>query len=94
MRNLMNRLVSRRLVLRGAGVALTLPWLESLLPTKSASAAAGTNPKRYIPIFHPERCFRKTGSPLRWASAQLGRCRPCSTPRPQPRPTSARSPRS
>ena len=48
----MNRFVSRRLVLRGAGVALTLPWLESLLPTKSAQAA-GTAPKRYIPIFLP-----------------------------------------
>ncbi len=48
----MNRFVSRRLVLRGAGVALTLPWLESLLPTKSAQAA-GTAPKRYMPIFLP-----------------------------------------
>jgi len=49
----MNRFVSRRLVLRGAGVALTLPWLESLLPTKSAQGATGTAPKRYMPIFLP-----------------------------------------
>lgn len=49
----MNRLFSRRIVLRGAGVALTLPWLESLiLPNKSAQAA-GTAPKRYMPIFLP-----------------------------------------
>src|SRR4051794_34369850 len=50
----MNRFLSRRLVLRGAGVAITLPWLESLLlPTKAAQAQAGTAPKRYIPIFLP-----------------------------------------
>lgn len=49
----MNRLFSRRLVLRGAGVALTLPWLESLLPSKVAQGATGTNPKRYMPIFLP-----------------------------------------
>jgi len=49
----MNRFVSRRLVLRGAGVALTLPWLESLLPTKAAQAQAVTPPKRYMPIFIP-----------------------------------------
>ena len=28
----MSRYVSRRTILRGAGVALALPWLESLLP--------------------------------------------------------------
>jgi Protein of unknown function (DUF1552) len=51
----MDRLFSRRLVLRGAGVALTLPWLSSLLlPSKSASAqVVGKAPKRYMPIFLP-----------------------------------------
>lgn len=54
MSNPMNRMFSRRLVLRGAGVALTLPWLESLLPSgKVAQAAGGTAPKRYMPIFLP-----------------------------------------
>jgi hypothetical protein len=48
----MNRF-PRRLVLRGAGVALTLPWLESLLPTKQAQAQAASAPKRFIPIFLP-----------------------------------------
>ncbi len=52
MTNQMNRF-PRRLVLRGAGVALTLPWLESLLPTKQAQAQAATAPKRYMPIFLP-----------------------------------------
>ena len=49
----MNRLFSRRLVLRGAGVALTLPWLESLLSTKEAQAQASLAPKRFMPIFLP-----------------------------------------
>ena len=31
----MNRSVSRRAILRGAGVALTLPWLESLAPKEA-----------------------------------------------------------
>jgi hypothetical protein len=62
----MNRFVSRRLVLRGAGVALTLPWLESLLPTKSAQAQAVTAPKRYMPIFLPN------GASENWKPAQMG----------------------
>ena len=41
---------SRRTLLRGAGVALALPWMESLLP-KSAIAAGTTAPVRYMPIF-------------------------------------------
>lgn len=49
----MNRLFSRRLVLRGAGVALTLPWLESLLSSKEAQAQAAVAPKRFMPIFLP-----------------------------------------
>lgn len=47
----MNRLFSRRTILRGAGVALTLPWLESLQP-KTARAADVVR-KRYLPIFLP-----------------------------------------
>src|SRR5258705_13735383 len=37
--------ISRRTVLRGAGVALALPWLESL------SAWDGTFPKRFVVLF-------------------------------------------
>lgn len=62
----MNRIVSRRLVLRGAGVALTLPWLESLLPTKAAQAQASTAPKRYIPIFLPN------GASENWLPPSMG----------------------
>lgn len=47
----MNRIFSRRTILRGAGVALTLPWLESLQP-KNARAADVLR-KRYLPIFLP-----------------------------------------
>jgi hypothetical protein len=49
----MNRYLSRRLVLRGAGVAITLPWLESLLLPSVAKAQAAGAAKRYIPIFLP-----------------------------------------
>ena len=48
----MNPLFSRRNVLRGAGVCLALPWLESLAP-KGALAQAASLPKRFIPIFFP-----------------------------------------
>jgi hypothetical protein len=47
-------------------VALTLPWLESLLPTKSAQAQAVTAPKRYIPIFLPN------GASENWKPLQMG----------------------
>jgi hypothetical protein len=47
----MNRLFSRRNILRGAGVALTLPWLESLAP--KAARAADEVRKRYLPIYLP-----------------------------------------
>lgn len=53
------------MVLRGAGVALTLPWLEALLPTKAAYAA-GTAPKRYMPIFLPN------GASENWKPTQVG----------------------
>jgi len=48
----MNPLFSRRNVLRGAGVCLALPWLESLAP-RGAQAQAMATPKRYVPIFFP-----------------------------------------
>ena len=48
----MNQLINRRTVLRGAGVALTLPWLASLAP-RAANAATVSYPKRFLPIFFP-----------------------------------------
>lgn len=44
--------MNRRMVLRGAGVALALPWLESLAP-RAASAQVSAAPKRFLPIFFP-----------------------------------------
>ena len=51
-RHYIQRTLSRRVLLRGAGVALTLPWLESLAPRVAGAQAAGTI-LRYIPIFLP-----------------------------------------
>ena len=62
----MNRF-PRRLVLRGAGVALTLPWLESLLPSKVAQAQASTTAKRFLPIFLPN------GASDNWTPGGQGR---------------------
>src|SRR5882724_11303425 len=56
----MNNIFSRRTLLRGAGVALALPWMESLVP-RTAGAAAGTAPIRYMPIYLPN------GAPDFWA---------------------------
>lgn len=60
----MNRLLSRRTILRGAGVALTLPWLESLAPR--GASAAGLIRKRYLPIYLPN------GSDDRWTPSTFG----------------------
>ena len=61
----MKRLLSRRNVLRGAGVALTLPWMESLLPRAARAQAAGL-PKRYMPIYLPN------GAPEIWRPVSSG----------------------
>jgi hypothetical protein len=45
-------LISRRTILRGAGVALSLPWLESLAP-KTALAQEAVVRRRYMPIYLP-----------------------------------------
>ncbi|HVY32744.1 MAG TPA: DUF1552 domain-containing protein [Polyangiaceae bacterium] len=47
----MHHLLNRRTLLRGAGVALALPWLESLAP-RSACAADPAR-LRFLPIFLP-----------------------------------------
>ncbi len=41
----------RRNFLRGAGVALALPWLESLA---SAKPTANATPKRFLSVYHPD----------------------------------------
>ena len=65
MRNpVMNPMFSRRTILRGAGVALVLPWLESLAP-RSAVAQAVVR-KRYMPIYIPN------GSAPFWKPQSVG----------------------
>jgi len=46
-----NHKISRRTILRGAGVTMALPWLESLAPAAVTDAAAETFPKRFAVLF-------------------------------------------
>jgi len=48
----MGRFISRRALLRGAGVALTLPFLESF-PRRAPRAQAPEVPRRFLPIYLP-----------------------------------------
>ena len=43
--------LNRRNFLRGAGVALALPWLESLAV---ANAPANATPRRFLSVYHPD----------------------------------------
>jgi hypothetical protein len=56
---------SRRTVLRGAGVALALPWLESLAP-RPARGQTATPPRAFIAMTFPE------GVAQRWKPATTG----------------------
>ena len=49
----MKKILSRRNVLRGAGVALSLPWLESLAPREAHGQAAASAIKRFVPVYFP-----------------------------------------
>jgi hypothetical protein len=48
----MTRFVSRRTILRGAGVALSLPWLESLAPRVLRAQTADIR-RRFLAIYLP-----------------------------------------
>lgn len=57
--------ISRRQLLRGAGVALALPWLETFAPrTARAQAAATAKRRRYVSMFWPHGVI-----PYYWPSA-------------------------
>jgi hypothetical protein len=60
----MDGFFSRRTFLRGAGVALTLPWLESLVP-KGAQAQAAAR-RRYMAIYLPN------GAAELWKPSAMG----------------------
>ena len=55
---------TRRQVLKGAGVALSVPWLETFAP-RTAKAQAAALKKRYISLYFPNGCadyWHPTGS--------------------------------
>ena len=56
---------TRRQVLRGAGVALALPWLETFAP-RTARAQAAAAKKRYIALYQPN------GTAQYWAPTGMG----------------------
>ncbi len=67
-------LASRRTFLRGVGVTMALPWLESV-PALGASTAAALGPKRFAALFmgcgvNPTRWWAKGAG----ADMELGRC--------------------
>ena len=47
------RPLSRRTVLRGAGVTLALPWLEAMAGNSKSAKASGELPKRFCAIQFP-----------------------------------------
>ena len=60
--------ISRRTLLRGTGVALSLPLLESMIPAQTPLArTAAVAPKRFVGIWHPHGA-----SPGYWSPLQEG----------------------
>ena len=55
-------LLTRRMFLRGTGIALSLPWLETFATASSASKT----PRRFVSIYHPDG----VGVPLRRPSLE------------------------
>lgn len=49
----MSKPLSRRAVLRGVGVAVSLPWLEAMMPRTARAAAAATPPLRMAFLYVP-----------------------------------------
>ena len=71
----MNRFLSRRTVLRGAGVALSLPWLESLAPRELRAQTAEIR-RRFLPIYLPNGAHDfwlpvNTGSGADWKLSSI-----------------------
>ena len=59
-----NKVMSRRTVLRGAGVALGLPWLEAMAPRATAQSAAGAmSPVRMAVLYMPNGVNTKQWMP-------------------------------
>jgi hypothetical protein len=60
--------IPRRTVLRGAGAALALPFLEAMVPARTALAQTAANPKpRFVGLFVPHG-----GAPGYWVPDKVG----------------------
>ncbi|UUO05933.1 DUF1552 domain-containing protein [Blastopirellula sp. J2-11] len=55
--------ITRRTVLRGAGAALALPWLEAMGPAAAAGAPAGDIPLRFAALFFPNGVRQEVWTP-------------------------------
>ena len=61
--------ISRRTLLRGAGVTLGLPFLESMMPAQTpASKTSAKPPMRFVGIWHPHGAAPGYWSPLQAGS--------------------------
>lgn len=59
---LSNRRLSRRTLLRGAGVALALPWLDAMVPAVHAAKSTGF-PKRFAWVYIPNGVVQEAWHP-------------------------------
>ncbi len=57
------RPLSRRTLLRGAGVALGLPWLEAMAPSIGRAATAQSRPVRMAALYMPNGAYPPTWTP-------------------------------
>ena len=51
--NRQTKSLSRRTLLKGAGAALALPWLEAMLPQRLFAASTNSHPVRLAALFMP-----------------------------------------
>jgi hypothetical protein len=60
--------ISRRTLLRGAGITLALPLLDSMIPAQTPLKKATAAPKRFVGIWHPHGAAPGYWSPLQEGS--------------------------
>ena len=60
--------ISRRMLLRGVGAAVGLPWLEAMTPTLGRAAATPNSPVRMAALYMPNGAY-----PLSWTPECAGR---------------------
>src|SRR5579871_5977280 len=65
---------TRRHILKGTGVALSLPWLESLAPKSAQAAAAAGAKQRYVTMYFPNGTadfWKPTGGGANWTLSAI-----------------------